>query len=112
MEHFTEEDIQKILNEFMWVLKNSGRLILFWPPEFGLSVIFFKVLVFVFKKILLNSDIKFHPDEITRIKSKRHVLAMIARSNLSIIQYYFGFRDLFTYAVVVAHKSEGTPYGH
>ena len=38
MEHFSEEDILKILEEFYKVLKEKGKVILFWPPTFGLSV--------------------------------------------------------------------------
>ena len=32
MEHFLEDDILKILNEFNKVLKINGKIILFWPP--------------------------------------------------------------------------------
>ncbi|MBI3011116.1 MAG: glycosyltransferase, partial [Candidatus Omnitrophica bacterium] len=37
MEHFDDQDIEAILAECHRVLKPDGRLILFWPPEFGLS---------------------------------------------------------------------------
>jgi ubiquinone/menaquinone biosynthesis C-methylase UbiE len=104
MEHFSEGDIQAILGEFRRVLKKEGRLILFWPPEYGLSVVFFKALVFVFRNILFKKDAAFHPPELTRIQSRRHIHDMMDRSKFKMIQYHFGIRDLFTYAVIVAKK--------
>lgn len=103
MEHFTEQEIQKILLEFYRVLKSNGKIVLFWPPSFGVSVVFLKIVRFVLKSIL-NKDIKLHPDEVTRIKSKKHAKAILENGNFSMIDYYFGIRDFFTYAVVVALK--------
>lgn len=103
MEHFDENDIQKILTEFRRVLKPSGKVILFWPPEFGLSVIFFKMLKFLVRPIYGN-DVKFHPDEICRIKSKKHAYEILEKADLPILEYYFGVSDLFTYSVIVAQK--------
>jgi dolichol-phosphate mannosyltransferase len=103
MEHFTEEEIQRILQEFHRVLKPSAKAVLFWPPEFGLSVLFFKTLVFG-ARILGKKDVKFHPDEITRVRSRSHVEKLVRASNFSIVDYYFGARDLFTYSVVAIQK--------
>jgi ubiquinone/menaquinone biosynthesis C-methylase UbiE len=104
MEHFSEGEIQTILGEFRRVLKKEGRLILFWPPEYGLSVVFFKAVVFVFSNVLFRKDAAFHPPELTRIQSRQHIHDMLDRSNFRMIQYHFSVRDLFTHAVVVATK--------
>jgi ubiquinone/menaquinone biosynthesis C-methylase UbiE len=105
MEHFEETDVVLILKEFHRILKPNGRIIIFIPTEYGLSVITFKVLKFIFKYLFFNKDIKFHPDEICRIKSKKHALSLIDKGSFSYIQYYFGIKDFFTYAVIVAEKN-------
>lgn len=103
MEHFTEEEIQQILREFSRILKPDGKVALFWPPEFGLSVTFFKVLKF-FLIPFYGKNVKLHPDEITRVQSKRHAFAILERAGYEVVDYYFGLRDLFTYSVIIAAK--------
>ncbi len=100
MEHYDEADIKKILSEFKRVLRPEGKVVIFWPPEFGLSVMFMKVVHFILQEIL-KKDTKMHPDEICRIRSRRHVESIVAGSGFKIIEYYFGLRDLFTQCVVV-----------
>jgi SAM-dependent methyltransferase len=104
MEHFTEAEIERILGEFRRVLKPGGKVLLFWPPEFGLSVLFFKGLTLFFKNVLGRRNVKFHPDEITRLRSREHARSLIERSNLAVVDYYFGIRDAFTYSIVTAEK--------
>lgn len=103
MEHFTEEEIRKILENFIRVLKVNGKVVLFWPPDFGLSVIFLGIV----KRILrpfAKKKIQFFPDEISRIHSKKFAYEILAKSNFKVIEYYFGIRDVFTYCVIVAEK--------
>jgi len=104
MEHFDEKDIHKILQEFYRVLKSKGRMIIFWPPEFGMTVIFFKILTFIFVNILSKENVKFHPDELTRIKSKKHVIDIFEMAHFKVIDYYFGIKDMFTYSIIVVEK--------
>lgn len=104
MEHFTEEEIAKILSEFHRVLKSGGKAVLLWPPEFGLSVLFFKALTIFFEKVLGRKNVKFHPDEITRLKSKKQGYSIAEAANFAVADYYFGVRDLFTYSVLTIQK--------
>ena len=104
MEHFTEEEIDRILAEFRRVLSDEGRLIVFWPPEFGASVLFLKSLKWGLENLLGRKQVKFHPDEITRVRSRRHVTGIFERNGFNVLQYSFGPRDLFTYAIIVAGK--------
>jgi ubiquinone/menaquinone biosynthesis C-methylase UbiE len=104
MEHYTYDEIDNILKEFKRVLKKKGKIVLFWPPEFGTSVLFFKFLVVFTKNILRIKNVKFHPDEISRIKSKREVIKIMKKAKFEVIDYYFGIKDLFTYCVIVAKR--------
>jgi ubiquinone/menaquinone biosynthesis C-methylase UbiE len=104
MEHFSKKEIEKILKEFYRVLKSGGVLIVFWPPEFGLSVMFFKFLVFVTKRVFITKKIVFHPLEISRLQSENQAREIFETLNFKVIEYYFGIRDLFTYSVIVAQK--------
>jgi ubiquinone/menaquinone biosynthesis C-methylase UbiE len=103
MEHFEQADIKKILSEFHRVAKPGGRLVIFWPPEFGLSVIFFKVLR-VIMKLLTGKTYKFHPDEISRIQSRAQGEQFFTEAGFKVVGYSFGPRDLFTYSIIVAEK--------
>ncbi len=104
MEHFTEEDIQRILGEFHRVLKPGGKVLIFWPPEYGLSVIFLKFVHFVLNRVL-KKNIQLHPDEITRIQSRKHAYRIFEQAKFTVVDYSFGPRDAFTYAVIVATKA-------
>ncbi len=101
MEHFSEAEIQQILAEFRRVLRPQGKIALFWPPEFGLSVNALKAAHFALNN-LLKKNIKLHPDEITRILSKRHAEQMIEKAGFRMTRYEFGLRDFFTHSIVVA----------
>ena len=103
MEHFTETQIADILDEFCRVLKPGGKIVLFWPPEFGLSVLFLRLVHFVMNRVL-NRKVTLHPAEITRVRSRRQIERYLANSGFLLAEYRFGPRDLFTYVVVVGGK--------
>jgi|SRR3989344_6528395 len=103
MEHFTETEINEILKEFHRVLKKDGKIALFWPPVFGLTVNFLDTIHFILNKIL-RKNIKLHPEEISRIKSMEHAKAILNKSGFELIEYYFGIKDAFTQAVIIARK--------
>jgi dolichol-phosphate mannosyltransferase len=104
MEHFTEPEIGLILRQFHRILKPDGRMIIFWPPEFGASVIFLKQVKWFLENVLGKKGVKIHPDEITRVQSKRHVVDLFEQAGFSVQSYYFGPRDFFTYSVIVVDK--------
>lgn len=103
-EHFTGSENQKILSEFSRVLKEDGKIVLFWPPKFGISVIFLNTLHFILNDIL-NKKIRLHPDEISLIESKKQVASVLNDAGFKLTKFYFGPLDLFTYCVVVAKKT-------
>lgn len=106
MEHFTEEEIAKILREFNRVLKPDGKVVLFWPPEFGLSVMVLKLAHFILNRVL-KKNISLHPLEITRMRSRRQIESYLTQGGFKLKHYVFGIRDLFTYVVIVGEKSKG-----
>jgi dolichol-phosphate mannosyltransferase len=105
MEHFTAAEIQQILSEFFRVLKSGGRAVIFWPPEFGLATRFLSAADHLLKNVL-RSKVKLYPDEITRIKSKEHMVGTFELAGFEVKEYYFGIKDLWTQCVVVAVKGE------
>lgn len=102
-EHFTMGENEKILKEFARVLKPNGKIVLFWPPQFGVSVIFLTALHFLLNNIL-GKGIMLHPEEISLIRSKKEVEKTLKNSGFKMVNYYFGPIDLFTQCVVVGVK--------
>lgn len=103
MEHFNEEEIKKILQDFNRVLKPGGKMVILVPPEYGLSVIFLKGVHWILNDVL-KKGVQLHPAEISRPRIKAHARSMYEHFGLKMIEYYFGFMDVFTYAVIVLEK--------
>lgn len=103
MEHFTEDEILQIMSEFRRVLKPRGRVVLFWPPEFGLSVFALKVIHFVLND-LMKKEVSLHPPEISRLQSRNQAVDLLRRSGFALKDYVFGPRDAFTYVVLVGEN--------
>lgn len=103
MEHFTEQEIIKILNEFYRVLKKGSYAILFWPPTFGLAATILNSFEFITNKIL-KMNIWFRPEEKTQIKSIKHIKRLLNKTKFSLYKWHFSYRDLFTHLVVVCRK--------
>ena len=103
MEHFTPEQIAALFEEFKRVLKPGGRLVLFWPPDFGLSVLALGAFTGIVNRFR-RRPLKLHPDEISRIHSFGWLRQVLELSRLRLLRAEFGWRDLFTYVAVVAEK--------
>ena len=103
MEHFEVDQIRQILAEFHRTLKPGGRLVLFWPPVYGLSVIALKVIHFVLNHVL-RRNVQLHPPEPSKVRSRRQIQELLDESDFDLKSFSFGIRDAFTYAVIVAAK--------
>lgn len=103
-EHFTGKENQKIFAEYLRVLKDDGKIVLFWPPKYSLSVNFLNSAHFVLNDIL-RRKIRLHPEEISLIQSKKQVESFLKDCGFKVTNYYFGPKDMFTQCVVVAKKS-------
>jgi dolichol-phosphate mannosyltransferase len=111
MEHFTEEEIDRILMEFRRVLRDDGRLVIFWPPEFGAGVMLLKGVEWTLERVTGRRNVELHPGEITRVRSRRHATGFFERNGFQVARYYFGVRDLFTHSIIVAQKRATAPGG-
>lgn len=103
-EHFTKQENEKIFKEYKRVLKDDGKLVIFWPPKYGLSVNFLNSAHFILNDIL-RRKIRLHPDEISLIEGKTQIQNFINDSGFKMTKFYFGPKDLFTQCVIVAKKS-------
>jgi ubiquinone/menaquinone biosynthesis C-methylase UbiE len=106
MEHFSEDEIDRILREFHRIIKKDGVIILFWPPEYGSTVIFFKGVHF-FLNSVLRRNIHFQPPEISRISSRKWVKEKVTKAGFSLEEISFRFEDFYTNMVVVIRKNDG-----
>jgi len=104
MEHFEPEQIVAILKQFAAVLKPGGKLVLLWPPVYGLSVIALHGIHFVLNRIL-RRDIQLHPPEPTKVSSRRQVEGFLQAAGFRLRAMNFGPSDAFTYVIVVADKA-------
>jgi dolichol-phosphate mannosyltransferase len=103
MEHFTEQEIHQILNEFYRVLKPGAKMVLLWPPSYGVTVRALAGVHWILRKVA-KSDMKLHPAEITHVRSRRQVQEYLKASGFSLVEFYFGPRDLFTLVAVIGQK--------
>jgi len=103
MEHFHTHELDLIIPEINRVLKPGGRAVLFWPPQWGLSVNVLRVVHWLLHSVM-KSEIELHPPEYTRVKSKAQILRWCDLGGFKLKQFYFGPRDLFTHQIVVLEK--------
>lgn len=102
VEHFTHEEIDKILREFRRVLKVGGKAVIFWPHRYASSVWVLKIA-----GVILGGGkkkISFHPPELSLTCGKKEAQTLVEKAGLRFHSYEFGWRDGFVQAVVIAEK--------
>ena len=102
-EHFNGKENEKIFKEYLRILKDDGKIVLFWPPKYSLSVNFLNSTHFILNDVL-KRKIRLHPEEISLIQSRKQVKNFLRDCGFRTTSYYFGPKDLFTQCVVVAEK--------
>ena len=108
MEHFTRDELACILPEFNRVMSTGSRMVLFWPPAWGLSVNVLKGVHFFLHKVM-RSDIELHPTEHTHIRSREETAGWLEEAGFEMHKFYFGPRDFFTHQIIVAEKVRHIP---
>lgn len=109
MEHFTHEQIDKIMCVFHRVLRNGGRVIFFWP---GIDSIPQKLLHVVEKTINLKRErererFRFHliPDEISQLSSLQEGREILTRNGFHPLHIENGFRSLTAFKTLIGEKA-------
>lgn len=103
MEHFDHEQIKELFRKFNRVLQPNGRLVIFWPPAYGLSVIVLHGAHFVLNTIF-RRKIQLHPPEPTKYTTRTVAQDLLRAGGFELRSVEFGPRDFFTHAILVADK--------
>jgi len=104
MEHSTKEEIHTILLEFNRILKPEGTVLLFVPPEYGSTVIFFKLTHYILNDIL-KQNIYFQPPEINRVQSRKWAEDIIKNTGFILKDFNFESDDLYTHVAIILKKN-------
>ena len=103
MEHFDSSQAAEILAEFRRVLRPGHAAILFWPPNFGSS----RWILAPIEHFLTwkrGRPFRFFPDEVNRLRSRGHAVALMRAADFEPVAVDFTFRDCFIHLVVVCRK--------
>ena len=106
MEHFTHRQIDMILAEFRRVLKPSGRLILLWPGSDSIPQKILRVVEFFMNAGAEEKNFRFHPPEISQLKSRKEGTEVLSRNSFQTISIDPGWRSLMAFKTLVAAKKE------
>ena len=105
MEHFSREDILRILIEFHRITKSGGKVILFWPPVYGVSVIGLHI-IHAFMRYVLRKKGKLHPEEPSKISTRTAAIKLLTEAGFTPRSWSLSFADFFTYVVLVREKTK------
>ena len=104
MEHFSEDQIVLILRQLHDTLAPGGRVVILWPPVYGLSVLALHVIHFVLNGVL-RRNIALHPAEPTKFASRAQAERLFSAAGFALKSISFGPSDAFTYAIVVGVRN-------
>jgi len=103
MEHFTESEINRCLQEFHRVLKPGGIIFFFWPTRRNTS----RWILGPPEKLISawrRSEFTFFPGEISRLKSKQQARRFLESAGFEVAALDFNWRTAFIHMVIVARK--------
>lgn len=104
VEHFTREEIVKILQQFLRVLKPGGKIVIFWPYWHAPSVYVLNGTHWIAHNILGKKELKLHPAEISLLKSKEMARSIFEEAGVEFVSCEMSARDGFIQAIAVGRK--------
>jgi dolichol-phosphate mannosyltransferase len=107
MEHFTTDEIARILSELRRVLRPGGKAMLLWPRTSAPSVWVLR-MVHWFLAGVVGRAAPLHPPEISLLSGRADAEAHLQRGGFKLVNYHYGPGDLFIQAVLVAEPSEAS----
>jgi dolichol-phosphate mannosyltransferase len=106
VEHFTEDQIVRILVEMRRMVIPGGKVVIFWPHRRATSVFILKLIHRMLDLIRRpgGESVRLHPAEISLLASREQARQLVERAGINLVEYSFGLRDLLVQAVVVGCK--------
>jgi dolichol-phosphate mannosyltransferase len=103
VEHFSHEDIVKILKNMARSVGSKGKILIFWPSRNAPSVYFLRIV----SRLRAWAGVRepLHPPEPSLLQSRAEAAAIVARAGCRILEYDFGPRDLWIQAAIVLQKN-------
>lgn len=101
MEHFDDDEVVAALRELRRVTSADGRVVLYWPPVWGPTVLVLHSLAAVLK-VVGRKKTQLHPPEINLFRSRKHCRQLLTKADLQAVEFSWGPGDLFTHMIVVA----------
>lgn len=104
MEHFTQEQIDRIMGEFHRVLKPEQRIILLIPGADSVPQKMLKVVEIFINARNKGKKFSFHPPEISQIKSMKQAHDLLHRNGFRTLYIDWGWYSLLAFKTLVAVK--------
>jgi len=103
VEHFTHEEIHRILGEFHRVLRPGGRIVIFWPHRRASSVFVLKGIHFFLNRVMDQSK-ALHPPEISLLQGRAEAAQILSEAKFNLVDYRFGINDFYVQSIVTGEK--------
>ena len=99
VEHFSREEIIKILIHMRQSILPGGKVILFWPHRHAPSVYFLRAASWIRERVGVLDPL--HPPEPSLLRSRQEAESFAEAAGCRLLQYDFGPRDLWIQAAIV-----------
>jgi SAM-dependent methyltransferase len=105
MEHFTNNELDVIFDEFSRVLKADAYAILFWPTLIG----WYKagsIVIETILRVVLRRKVKLYPDEINLFRSKKKIEYYCKKNRFVLEKCSRNYLDAFNHMVIIIRKCQ------